>query len=202
MDKNYKMPSVVWLKMTDYMHGWLQYELGGDLRVKDQQVLSVQHIPGAREVLRMETVDDMMNQKPVGNSMSSVRRNCIELGLRLDIAVVEQMYGVTKESLKLFVPIECPRMCLTRSGVLRPWTLNVCLGRQQATALQRLLRNEFWKAVEFYNQEYAEKMEGRKYPAVNMIEDFCIETGTLDIYVEAIRREWQRRVKRAKEKEV
>ena len=65
MEKSYKVPPIVWLRVTDYMHGWLQYELGGDARVRDQRVVCVQHLPGAREVLRMETVDDMVEIKPV-----------------------------------------------------------------------------------------------------------------------------------------
>ena len=103
---------------------------------------------------------------------------------------------MTKELLKLYVPIECPKMCLTKNGVLRPWTLNVCFDKEQATALQKLLRREFWKAVEKYNAEYARKMGGKKYPAIDMIEDFCMDTETPDMYTEAIRREWQRRCKR------
>ena len=196
MEKNYKLPAITWLKMTDFTHGWLQYELGGALRIKDQLVLSVQHLPGAREVLRMETVEDLMDRQPVGNSMSATRKNCIDAGLDLDPTVVERMYGLTKDSLKLYVPIECPKMCLTKNGVLRPWTLDVNFGQRQATSLQRLLRQEFWKAVEEFDGRYAEKMDGKRYPAVNMIEDFCAETNTPDLYVEAMRREWQRRVKR------
>lgn len=195
-EKIYKLPAIVWLRMTDYMHGWLQDELGGACRVRDQLVLSVQHLPGAREVLRMETAEDMMDPKPVGNSMSANWKNCIEAGLELDPGVVERMYGMTKAGLRLFVPVECPKMCLTKNGVLRPWTLDVNFGQRQATALQRLLRAEFWNAVEEHNRDYARRMNGRKYPSVDMIEDFCVATRTPDLYVEAMRREWQRRVKR------
>lgn len=200
MEKSYKVPPIVWLRVTDYMHGWLQYELGGDARVRDQRVVCVQHLPGAREVLRMETVDDMVEIKPVGNAMSATRRNCITAGLDLDPQVVERLYGMTREALALFVPVECPRMCLTGNGVLRPWTLDVCLGKEQASAMQRLLRQAFWDAVEDFDREYAARMNGRKYPAVDMIEDFCARTGTPDLYVMAMRREWQRRVKRARDR--
>ena len=51
-------------------------------------------------------------------------------------------------------------------------------------------------AVGDFNEDYAGKMGGREYPAVSMIEAFCEETGTPDIHVEAMRREWQRRVRR------
>ena len=195
-EKVYDVPAIVWLKMTDYMHGWLQWELGGEARVKDQRVVCVQHLPGARAILRMETVEDMMEKKPIGNVMSATRKNCMEAGLNIDEDVMAKEYGVTREAMKLFVPVECPKMCLTKSGVLRPWTLDVCLGREQAAAMQRLLRNAFWQAVEEYDAGYARKMNGRKYPAVDMVEEFCMDTETPDLYVEAIRREWQRRVKR------
>lgn len=195
-EKVYDVPAIVWLKMTDYMHGWLQWELGGEARVKDQRVVCVQHLPGARAILRMETVEDMMEKKPIGNVMSATRKNCMEAGLNIDEDVMAREYGVTREAMKLFVPVECPKMCLTKSGVLRPWTLDVCLGREQAAAMQRLLRNAFWQAVEEYDAKYARKMNGKKYPAVDMVEEFCMDTETPDLYVEAIRREWQRRVKR------
>lgn len=197
-EKVYDVPAIVWLKMTDYMHGWLQWELGGEARVKDQRVVCVQHLPGARAILRMETVEDMMEKKPIGNVMSATRKNCMEAGLNIDEDVMAREYGVTREAMKLFVPVECPKMCLTKSGVLRPWTLDVCLGREQAAAMQRLLRNAFWQAVEEYDAMYARKMNGKKYPAVDMVEEFCMDTETPDLYVEAIRREWQRRVKRVK----
>lgn len=197
-EKVYDVPAIVWLKMTDYMHGWLQWELGGEARVKDQRVVCVQHLPGARAILRMETVEDMMEKKPIGNVMSATRKNCMEAGLNIDADVMAREYGVTREAMKLFVPVECPKMCLTKSGVLRPWTLDVSLGREQAAAMQRLLRNAFWQAVEEYDAEYARKMNGKKYPAVDMVEEFCMDTETPDLYVEAIRREWQRRVKRVK----
>ena len=197
-EKVYDVPAIVWLKMTDYMHGWLQWELGGEARVKDQRVVCVQHLPGARAILRMETVEDMMEKKPIGNVMSGTRKNCMEAGLNIDEDVMAREYGVTREAMKLFVPVECPKMCLTKSGVLRPWTLDVCLSREQAAAMQRLLRNAFWQAVEEYDAEYARKMNGKKYPAVDMVEEFCMDTETPDLYVEAIRREWQRRVKRVK----
>lgn len=201
MDKNYKTPPIVWLKVTDYMHGWIEYELGCAARVKDQRVVCVQDLPGARDVLRMETTEDVMDRRPVGNAMSATRRNCLTVGLELDGKVIEQEYGVSRESLKLFVPVECPRRCMTRNGVLRDWGGDVCLGKEQTSAMQRLIRNEFWKAVEEFDRKYAERMGGEHYPAVDMIEAFCAETRTPDLYVDAMRREWQRRVKRQKDRE-
>ena len=195
-EKTYKLPPIVWLRVTDYMHGWLQWELGGGTRIRDQKVVSVQHLPGAKAVMMMETMYDMMEKKPVGNAMSGTRKNCIMAGLDIDEDAMRQEYGVTRDSMKLFVPIECPRLCMTQRGVLRPWTLDVCLGKSQANALQRLLRQAFWEGVDEFDRRYAAKMEGRKYYAVDMIEAFCEETDTPDLYVETIRREWQRRQKR------
>ena len=194
--KKYPLPAIVWLRVTDYMHGWLQYELGGAVRVKDQRVVSVQHLPGAREALRMETVDDIaLGPMKVGNSMSGNRKNMLDAGMVLDAGYIEKEYGLSPEGMKLFMPIECPKLCLTPNGVLRPWTLDINLGREQASALQRVLRAAFWQAVEEYNAEYARKMNGAYYPQVDMIEDFCITTSTPDVFVDAIRREWQRRLK-------
>ena len=137
-----------------------------------------------------------MERGKTGNAMSATRHNCIVRGMLLDPDTVADFYGVTKECLKLFTPIECPKMCLTKNGVLRPWTLDVCFGKEQASCLQRLLREEFWHAVDEYNEEYAEKMNGKRYPAADMIEAFCQHTGTSDVHVDAMRREWQRRRKR------
>lgn len=200
MEKNYKVPAICWLKVTDYLHGWLQHELGGEARVRNQRVICIQHLPGAREILRQQAVEDMMGKKPLGSALSGTRRNCFAAGLDIDAETMEREYGVTAEVLKLFVPIECPKMCLTEHGVLRPWTLDVCLSKAQATALQRLLRGAFWDAVEEFDVRYARKHEGEKYPAVDMIEDFCKETNTPLSYADVIRREWQRRCKRRAER--
>lgn len=197
-DKQYKSPVIVWLKMTDYMHAWIEYELGGNVRVRDQRVVCVMDLPGVREVMRMESEKTSLDQGFVGNSMSACWRNCIDSGFRLDQAAVERMYGITEEELKLFLPVECPSRCMNADGVLRPWGLDINFGKRQATAMQRILREEFWKAVENFDKEYAGKMNGKRYPAVDMIESFCQETGTPDLYVQAMRREWQRRVKRMK----
>ena len=195
-EKKYNIPPIVWLKVTDYMHGWVQYELGGGVRVREQRVVSVQHLQGARAVLRMETIEDMMERRPLENAMSATRYGCYADGLMLDSDVMAKEYGVTRELMQLFVPIECPRMCLTKSGVLRPWTNDVCLGREQASALIRILRSSFWEAVSEYDREYARQQGGKSYPTSEMIEGFCKDTQTSDMYVDTIRREWQRRVKR------
>ena len=200
-EKQYKLPAIIWLKVTDYMHGWLQRDLGCAYRIGDKRVVCAFDVPGVLSIMMMETVKEKAEQKIIGNSISAVRRNCIESGLEVDREATIEMYGLTDGLLDLFVPVECPKRCLTSSGVLRPWTLDVNLSPRQATALQRALRQAFWDAVGAFNSRYARMMGGRKYPAVDMIEAFCAETETPDLYVEAMRREWQRRVKRVADRD-
>lgn len=170
-------------------------------------MVSVQHLDGARDLLRMETSNDVTGDNPERlelesvsrkGTMSATRWGCIDAGLTLDARTVERLYGISREELALYMPIECPKVCLTSEGVLRPWTTDTCFGRQQTTALQQLLREAFWQGVAEYDREYARRQEGRKYAAVDMIEAFCREMETSDLYVDALRREWQRRCKRAK----
>lgn len=197
MDKSYKLPVIVWLRITDYMLGWVQYELGGALQVKDKKVVCVQHLDGAREILMMETVYETIPHKPVGLSVSSIGRYALDSGILFDPEGIKERFNITPDDLNLFVPIECPKMCLTKNGVLRPWTKDVNMGKHQAAAMQNLLRREFWQAVGEFSKKYAESRKGEKYAQVEMIEDFCATTHTPDLYVAAMRREWQRRVKRA-----
>lgn len=191
------IPAITWLKITDYQHGWLQNEFGG-IEVHNQRVVSVQHIRGAKEIMRMEAISDVAERKPIEKSMSDTRMNCLLVGMKLDANTTEQLYGIPENQIELFVPIECPRMCMTKCGVLRPWTLDVCMSREQATKLQQLIREEFWGAVTLFSKEYAIQQKGEYYPQVEMIEAFCDLTNTPSIYVETIRREWQRRLKRRK----
>lgn len=201
MGKNnaYTVPPICWLKITDYMRPWMEHELGGEVRAGEQRVICIQHLKGARDILKMETREEMLEQREVGNVMSATLRNCIEAGLKLDEGTVVRMYGIRKEDLKAFMPIECPKNCLTKNGVLRTWTNDVYFGRKQALELMRLLREEYWKAVGDYNNRYKKQKKGRWYPAVEMIEEFCAETNTPDLYIDVIRREWQRRSKRSKQ---
>lgn len=196
MEKNYKLPAIAWLRVADFMHGWLQSELGGAARVREQRIVCVMHLPGARELMKMETTEDFMKKQKIGNAMSDTKKNCIEAGLGYDADAITDMYGLTKDDLRQFVPIECPAMCMTKNGVLRPWTLDVCFGREQASALQQLLRDAFWAAVGSFSDDYAREHAGERYAQVKMIEAFCRHTGTPDLYVESMRREWQRRQKR------
>ena len=196
LEKSYKLPAICWLRVTDFMGAWLQYELGGGVRVKDLRVISVQHLKGARAVLRMETVEDVMEPVPIVNAMSATRWGCIDAGMTLDEGVTQQVYGISRKELEQFQPVECPRLALTEDGVLRPWTADIYFGAKQATALQRIIREAFWQAVGEFAEKYAAMRHGEKYPQEEMVEAFCKETGTSDVYVPGIRREWQRRVKR------
>ena len=194
------MPAICWLKMTDYMQGWMQDELGGSLVVKEQRVVSAQHIDGARDVFRMETDEGLPCRQSPGNAISAAWRNALDAGLAVDARTIKQEYGITGDILKQYIPVECPKMAMTSSGVLRPWTLDTAFGQKQATALQRILREAFWQAVDEYARKYATEHLGQRYAQSDMIESFCISTGTPDIHIESIRREWQRRIKSKKKK--
>jgi hypothetical protein len=195
-EKKHRKPAVTWIKVADFMTSWLQKELGGDVRIGSHSVLCLNHLPGARDVLRMATEEDRMNTGEPAVSMSATRHSCMEAGIALDTDTVEQMYGMTRNDISWYVPVECPRTCLTQDGVLRPWTDDVRFGREQAAALQRILRRAFWRGMEEYDREYASNNGGKRYAAVDMIEAFCRDTGTSDLYIDALRREWQRRKKR------
>ena len=196
MEKNYKVPVIAWLKVTDYLQGWLQSELGAAAMVGEQRVVCVNHLEGVKKVMSMETTEGGTSTRPP-LALSAQTYNCVATGLQIDHDETVAMYGIDRETLATYVPIEVPKMCMTQAGVLRPWTLKVSFGHQQAAALQKLLRDEFWKAVAEFDKQYAESLGGKRYPAVDMIEAFCKDTGTSDVYLDAMRREWQRRVKRA-----
>ena len=197
MERKYKIPPITWLKMTDYTHGWLQHEFGAPARIGNQHVVCIQHLQGVRSALRMETVKDVMTPGRTGGAMSCMRYNCIKAGLRLDARVVEEMYGVDESQLLLFVPIECPKLCLTPNGVLRRWEQDVCFSKKQAATIIRILRDEFWDAVSEFDEKYAME-HGSSYPAIEMVEAFCGATNTSMIHLDTIRREWQRRKTRKK----
>ena len=187
----YPTPSLSWLYITAYTHTWLENEFGGDIKLYGKRVLSISHIPGAREVLRMHTKEDVMLPETVRWSMSAMRMDCLQAGLDIGPKTIEEQCGITAESLRSFVPIECPRMALTANGVLRPWNRMTSFGNSQAFALCKLLRGAFWNAVGEYNAAMAAE-SGDGYAAVRMIEGFCADTGTPDVFIDDLRREWQR----------
>lgn len=192
-----KMPAICWLKVTDYMHDWVRHELCGTLLVRNHPIVCLLHLKGVREIMRMKIYEDIeLEAGEAENALSAQRYKMIRAGLDVSEQVTSQLYGISSEELQMYMPVECPPVCLTESGVLRPWTNDICFTHQQATQLQRLIRETFFKAVADFDARYAESLNGRYYPAVDMVEAFCSEMEINDMYVEAIRREWQRRQKR------
>lgn len=191
-----EVPLVTWMKVTDYMCGWIESELGGTVVLKDHRVISMQHLRGIKNAMRMETIEDTSDNRDMSFSISASRRNYIETWINLDPDEIKRQYNLTKQQLAFYIPIECPQMCMTSEGVLRPWKLTTKFGRNQSGVLMKLLREEFWKAVDKFNKEFAAQKGGKRYTAKEMIEAFCVATGTNDVFLDAIRREWQRRCKR------
>lgn len=199
MAKSFRMPAITWLRVTEFIRGWLVYEFGSKVMVNGRRVVCLQHLDGVRDILRMETVDDMelSPDLPVELSLSAARYGVISAAMTLSPEATERAYHLSPEQLLQFVPVECPRLRLTQEGLLREWSGDAMFGEQQAKELLRLLRHYFWKDVERFAKCYAREHEGERYAQEDMIEAFCLETNTSDIHVEAIRREWQRRCKRA-----
>lgn len=198
MAKSFKMPAIVWLRVTEFIMGWLVYEYGSKVMVNGRRVVCLQHLDGVRDILRMETVDDMelSPDLPVELSLSASRYGVISAAMALNPEATERIYHQSLEQLQQFVPIECPRLRLTQEGLLRPWSGDAMLGDAQAKALLRLLREAFWEDVERFARRYASEHEGERYAQEDMIAAFCRMTRTSELHIEAIRREWQRRCKR------
>jgi len=193
------MPAIVWLRVTEFLSGWLVYEYGSKVMVNGRRVVCLQHMDGMRDVLRMETVADLelSPDAPVGLSLSASRYGMLQAAMTLSPEATERVYHLSLEELLSFVPIEVPRVRLTQEGLLREWGGDAMLGDAQAKALLRLLREAFWEDVERFARRYAREHEGEKYAQEDMIVAFCRMTKTSELHIEAIRREWQRRCKRA-----
>ena len=193
------MPAIAWLRVTEFLRGWLDYEFGSKVMVNGRRVVCLQHLDGVRDILRMETDDDteLSPDLPVELSLSASRYGVISAAMTLNPEATERMYHLSPEQMQQFVPIECPRLRLTQEGLLRPWSGDAMLGDAQAKALLRLLRHYFWEGVEGFARRYAREHEGEKYAQEDMIEAFCRMTKTSELHIDAIRREWQRRCKRA-----
>ncbi len=193
------MPAIVWLRVTEFIRGWLDYEFGSKVMVNGRRVVCLQHLDGVRDILRMETVDEveLSPDLPVELSLSASRYGVISAAMTLSPEATERIYHLSLEQMQQFVPIECPRLRLTQEGLLREWGGDAMLGDAQAKALLRLLRHYFWEGVEGFARRYASEHEGEKYAQEDMIEAFCRMTKTSELHIEAIRREWQRRCKRA-----
>ena len=194
------MPAIAWLRVTEFIRGWLVYEYGSKVMVNGRRVVCLQHMDGVRDILRMETVADMKLSPdlPVELSLSASRYGLISAAMTLSPEATERMYHLSLEQMQQFVPIECPRVRLTEEGLLREWGGDAMLGDAQAKALLRLLREAFWEDVERFARRYAREHEGEKYAQEDMIAAFCKMTRTSELHIEAIRRERQRRAKRAK----
>ena len=194
------MPAIAWLRVTEFIRGWLVYEYGSKVMVNGRRVVCLQHMDGVRDILRMETVADMKLSPdlPVELSLSASRYGLISAAMTLSPEATERMYHLSLEQMQQFVPIECPRVRLTEEGLLREWGGDAMLGDAQAKELLRLLREAFWEDVERFARRYAREHEGEKYAQEDMIAAFCKMTRTSELHIEAIRREWQRRAKRAK----
>jgi hypothetical protein len=192
------MPAIAWLRVTEFIRGWLDYEFGSKVMVNGRRVVCLHHLDGVRDILRMETVDDteLSPDLPVNLSLSASRYGVISAAMTLSPEATERMYNLSPEQMRQFVPIECPRLRLTHEGLLRPWSGDAMLGEQQAKALLRLLREAFWEDVEQFAMRYAREHEGEKYAQEDMIVAFCRMTKTSDLHIKDIRREWQRRCKR------
>jgi hypothetical protein len=199
MAKSTKMPAIAWLRVTEFIRGWLDYEFGSKVMVNGRRVVCLQHLDGVRDILRMETVDDMelSPDLPVDLSLSASRYGLISAAMTLSPEAAERMYHLSLEQMQQFVPIEVPRLRLTQEGLLRPWSGDAMLGDAQAKTLLRLLREAFWEDVERFARRYAIEHEGERYAQEDMIVAFCKMTRTSELHIEAIRREWQRRCKRA-----
>ena len=199
MTKSFRMPAIVWLRVTEFIRGWLDYEFGSKVMVNGRRVVCLHHLDGVRDILRMETVDDteLSPDLPVELSLSASRYGVISAAMTLSPEATERMYHLSLEQMQQFVPIECPRLRLTQEGLLREWSGDAMLGDAQAKALLRLLREAFWEDVERFARRYAREHEGEKYAQEDMIAAFCRMTKTSELHIEAMRREWQRRCKRA-----
>ena len=199
MAKNCRMPAIVWLRVTGFISGWLDYEFGSKVMVNGRRVVCLQHLDGMRDILRMmETVDDteLSPDLPAELSMSAQRYSMLNAAMTLSPEATERVYHLSLEELLSYVPIEVPRVRLTEEGLLREWGGDAAFGEQQAKKLLRLLRHYFWEGVEQFARRYARQHEGEAYVQQDMIGAFCRETKTSELHVEAIRREWQRRCKR------
>lgn len=198
MDRQNSLAAVVWLKVTDYMQGWLLKEFGGEARIGDSRVVCMQHMEEMKAAMKMTTEKDQHQPGQPPTVMSAQLHNCIMAGLGLDVPGVMREYGLTQETIEMYVPLEMPALRVTPDGVLRPWKLNITLGREQTAAVLRVIRSKFWQAVEKFDRDYAR--QHRNYAAIDMIEAWCTHTDTPDTYADAMRREWQRRQKRDKSK--
>lgn len=192
------MKTICWLRVTDYMQGWIRDALGGALVMEHQPMVSLDGVVGAREAFELPVADEEDRSVP-GSAVSDLWMHAMITGVDMDPTGMEETFGVTEATLRQYLPIECPLFAFTEDGVFRPWSSGMVFGRAQAIALQRVLREAFWRGVKAYSKRYALAHAGEHYAQEEMIEAFCHDTHTDDTHVQAMRREWQRRCKKEKE---
>lgn len=191
--RGYAPPPVVWIKLAVFMHGYLRATLGGEVKIGKQRVICVQHLPGVKKVWRMETVHDMMAGPDDGCTMSDERHTIFTEGMKIDAAVMARDFNMTPADLAQYIPVEVPKLCVTENGVLRPWTASVNMGAPQSSALRRILRREFWTAVDDFSRNYRAEHVDEGCSDRDVIDAFCEAYDTPTTCIDAIRREWQRR---------
>lgn len=190
---------IVWLKVTDYFQGWLRKNLGNKkAKAHGEPVLHFLHLPGAKDAMRLDAEVFDAGDHETGNSISALWYNALSSGLDYDPNTVEKEYGITREKLCQYMPLAVPDIAFIDGGRMRPWTENISFGSKQSIEVMKVLRNAFWKAVLEYSEMYAREHHGEKYAQADMLEAFCHDNDTDDIYLDAMRREWQRRCKREK----
>ncbi len=191
-------PAMAWLWVPGYMIAWLEYEYGGALVYYGRKLLSTWQVSGMKAAMREPTLEDALMNTQEKLSLSAQRMDCLQAGMQVNADTMATVFGMEARELALYVPLECPKMALTKLGVLRPWQRHIAFSRRQARSILALLQREFWGALAAYNEEYARTHEGW-YPAVEMVESFCDDTNTPEVFIAEIRREWQRKEKRKRD---
>ncbi len=192
------MKSICWLRITDYMRGWTRVALGSAKRIKDIPVLDILNLEGAQQVMLLPTDNELPGLGVLGNAMCDTWHAALVAGLEMDTWGMEREFGVTKELLEQYLPVFCPDYAVTEDGTIHSWDNDTSFGKQQSTALLGLIRDAFWSAVGNYADQYKKAHFDAKYAQIDMLESFCKEHRINDMYLEAMRREWQRRCKRGK----
>ncbi len=190
------MEHICWLRVTDYMRGWTRMVLGTRYRVHELPVIQVKGLDGASEVLAMSVSEELPGIGVPGNAMCDTWHAALEAGLEVDAWGMEREFGITREVMDQYLPVLCPDVAVDEDYITHPWTSDTCFGREQAIALQRLLRDAFWSAVDNYASDYKRAHSDAKYAQIDMLESFCKEYKSDDTHIDAMRREWQRRQKR------
>lgn len=190
------MKPICWLRITDYMREWARVALGSQKHVNGIPVLDILNLKGVRPALLMPTINELPGTGAPGNSMCDTWHAALSAGLEVDAWGMEREFGVTKETLEQYLPVACPDYAIAEDGAIHSWDNDTSFGKQQSTALLRLIRDAFWSAVDNHATQYKKSHLGTKYAQIDMLESFCKDYHINDMHLEAMRREWQRRCKR------